>query len=783
MPRNSNKKKFVSKATKSKQRKRANSWGDHHEPEVEETPVKKNRPDSMYSQWKKQKTTLRQIKRKKNIALEKKYIKYAGLESDKAGKRHYGKEENEDLLLGKDPRGSNSESSDSEEEESKPCHSYSKLVAAFHSSPVVSVLEEEVEEEEVEEEEEEEEEATSSQDESDKGDDLEEKAEVYADLETEEENFQSIEIEEKEKEQMKTTTHKKKEEDVEPADPYRQRFQLNEVSIELKARFENPTKEKLRKYSHASVPEDLKISYTGSEPSEGSLTTTSHLKNIRSRLSETWQKNGIFDEWNAFQKLSLASFHQYKDTVLIHEGSERLREMRLSFCMHVLNHVVKSRDTITRNNERARKHQDDDSSHEYRDQGFVRPTVLILCPFRSSALAIVKQLIALLPKTVNQVHNRQRFMDEYQEQVDEDDESNDEGTSPRTFEHKPQDWQDLFAQKNNDDCFQIGLSLSRKAMRLYTEYYHSDIIIASPLGLRMKIGAEGETLREFDFLSSIEVTVLDQADVFLMQNWSHVVDIMKCVNQMPLKSHESTDFSRIREWNLEGHGRAFRQTIVLSQIKHPLLNSVVAKYCRNQDGQLRLCATTVSGTIVSVIPQVQQVFLRTPFHSMVDEPEARFQYFEHHIFKKLVEHQQSHTLLYIPSYFDYVRIRNFMNKSKSSGLSICSGCEYSSDAATSRARTQFFHGHRQIMLFTERFHFFKRYHIRGIRHIIFYGLPSYSQFYPELLNMLEEAEDQSEPISVISLFSKVDACQLEGVIGSKRAKHIQKTDKPTYLFC
>lgn len=68
-----------------------------------------------------------------------------------------------------------------------------------------------------------------------------------------------------------------------------------------------------------------------------------------------------------------------------------------------------------------------------------------------------------------------------------------------------------------------GISILKSSMRLYAPFYSSDIIIASPLGLRTVLGAEGESKRDFDFLSSIELLVLDQTDVFLMQNWEHVL--------------------------------------------------------------------------------------------------------------------------------------------------------------------------------------------------------------------------------------------------------------------
>ena len=76
--------------------------------------------------------------------------------------------------------------------------------------------------------------------------------------------------------------------------------------------------------------------------------------------------------------------------------------------------------------------------------------------------------------------NKKRFYDEFTE--------NDDSDSSKDV--RPEDFKQMFAG-NIDDCFRLGISVTKKSMRLYAEFYSSDIIIASPLGLRTIIGNKG----------------------------------------------------------------------------------------------------------------------------------------------------------------------------------------------------------------------------------------------------------------------------------------------------
>ncbi len=180
----------------------------------------------------------------------------------------------------------------------------------------------------------------------------------------------------------------------------------------------------------------------------------------------------------------------------------------------------------------------------------------------------VRVRVRVLVRVQEQVEHQKRFAHEYGP-PDEDE----AGAAEQPAEHA-----ELF-KGNIDDCFRVGLQFGRKSVRLFTEFYSSDVIIASPLGLHLVIGDTGERERDADFLSSIELLIVDQADVYAMQNWEHVTELAALLNRMPAKQPPGTDFSRVRPYLLDGWARHFRQTLVFSSCLTPEISSLYARHC------------------------------------------------------------------------------------------------------------------------------------------------------------------------------------------------------------
>nr|CAG8492120.1 7513_t:CDS:2 [Entrophospora candida]CAG8499471.1 9913_t:CDS:2 [Entrophospora candida] len=233
--------------------------------------------------------------------------------------------------------------------------------------------------------------------------------------------------------------------------------------------------------------------------------------------------------------------NNYNDILYTNRMVKNSREIKEIYVLHAINHILKTRKHVLKNNSKITKAQASNKfiEKELRDQGFTRPKVLIILPFRNSALEVVDIMIKL--SGTDQQENRKRFYDSYGLTPDQE----------KINENKPDDFLATF-RGNIDDLFRIGIKFTRKSMKLYSKFYSSDIIVASPLGLRMIIGEENDDKkRDFDFLSSIELIIFDQCESFLMQNWDHVEGIFKHLNLIPTSAHDC-DFSRVKNWYLDG---------------------------------------------------------------------------------------------------------------------------------------------------------------------------------------------------------------------------------------
>ncbi|KAJ7955815.1 U3 small nucleolar RNA-associated protein 25 [Quillaja saponaria] len=456
-----------------------------------------------------------------------------------------------------------------------------------------------------------------------------------------------------------------------------------------------------------------------------------------------------------------------------------------AYIMHSMNHVFRTRDLVTKNDSKLAKHRENTNNEiltddRFLDQGFTRPKVLILLPLASIAFRAVKRLIQLTPSAYKvNVEQIDRFSDKFgneENEAYEDDFQHDKdlenGKSQKSS--KPSDFQGLFGGKNEDD-FMVGIKFTRRSIKLFSDFYTSDIIVASPLGLVNKIAeAQSNKEKDVDYLSSIEVLIIDHADVIAMQNWDHVDTVVEHLNKIPSKQH-GTDVMRIRPWYLDGYAKFYRQTIILGYYLNPEINALFNNHCFNYQGKVKL-VSEYKGVLHKVLPQARQIYERFNVDSVTDAYDARFDYFVKKVFPKIQDSDQGGIMLFISSYLEFVRIRNFL---KSQNASFCLLGEYTKQSDISRARLWFFEGRRKIMLYTERSHFYHRYKIRGVQNLIIYSLPERKDFYPEIVNML----DGSQNMTCSVLLSRFDMYRLERIVGTATAKRMLSSEKAVFVFC
>lgn len=193
--------------------------------------------------------------------------------------------------------------------------------------------------------------------------------------------------------------------------------------------------------------------------------------------------------------------------------------------------------------------------------------------------------------------------------------------------------------------------------------------------------------------------------------------------------------------------------------------------------------------------------------------DARFSFFTKKIWDQLYEGNQGYTVLFVQSYFDFVRLRTFF-KNKNAQVAFIS--EYSEKKDCQRSRHQYETGERPILMVTERAIVFDKITLRYARNVVMYSLPESPDTFTDVLceitnsenwkvimklrvnqakmakdkeeeDKLEEARsimrERHQDRSVVGLFSKFDKLQLERIVGTAaHAKMISNEAKDSFNF-
>jgi U3 small nucleolar RNA-associated protein 25 len=180
---------------------------------------------------------------------------------------------------------------------------------------------------------------------------------------------------------------------------------------------------------------------------------------------------------------------------------------------------------------------------------------------------------------------------------------------------------------------------------------------------------------------------------------------------------------------------------------------------------------------------MRQVFQKVSAPTPKDQGDSRVDFFVKNVLPQILQEKQKQTMIYIPSYFDFVTLRNIMMKRE---LSFVNVTEYSRITEVSRGRARFLQGRKPIMLFTGRCNYFHRHAIKGLRHLIFLGLPEHPEFYADQVNLINTSTENLDPEaplpSCLVLFTRYEAHALERIVATGNCSRMLRSEKNTFMF-
>lgn len=640
----------------------------------------------------------------------------------------------------------------------------------------------------------------------------------------------------------------------------------NESAIKKLNEMKNQTKFNLCKYpilnndlgvqenevSNTMVYMKPKLNFDDTEVTKPELNQTlasyQYKQKLKLNNSDFFKKDYKFTN---LQKNIIDPINQYKDLLYTYQDFKHESEYRDIYIMHVLNHIFKTRDRILKNNYKLSQQENTDTDDDsFKDQGYNRTKCLIVLPTRQNCYDVLSNLIK--KSGIEQVDKINKFKDQFN--IDDD-------SSLDKLSMKDDDFKYLF-KGNTNDFFILGCKFTRKTLKLYSALDSSDLILCSPLGLKLLLesyskpkpdqnnnnedddvkkmneqlgiksknskfqrGSRGKKNTD-DFLSSIEIAVLDQFQTFEYQNSSNIINIMKTnLNNLPKEQTTDMDFGRIKYYYLDNMQYLFRQTLIFTKNLSVNSNLIFNNYCFNKNGKFKnlLRINDLKQTSLNYLKLYNNIIKmkfqrfetsKDPSQMIVSEPDYRFKFFINSILPNLIKNEDSGVLIYIPEYTDFLRLKNYITKNTS--LLVDDLNEYSSVSKITKTRNYFrmtseknagVRGSKKVnvLLYTERLHYYRKYDIKGIKNLVFYKPPTDYKFFQDFLKMLvkynlshnknlndgkesdsdSENEDDGlmmEDLVVRCIYSKLDSLYMNRLVGNKNLGVLMSGSNDVYEF-
>lgn len=494
----------------------------------------------------------------------------------------------------------------------------------------------------------------------------------------------------------------------------------------------------------------------------------------------------------------LTSLMSGKDVIFASEkfhDFEIARSCYLMLSAYALSHILKKAQVVDRNNRRLKKKPHlllGERGDEFRDQGPNRPRIYVLAPFRANAYEIIRNWLSLLNMDPEQVSNYDKFDEEYKDQ--------------HVRNEHAKNWEpwrrELFKGHYDDpnyDDFVLGISFNFGGRKMRIQFPKTaqalcavDVIIASPLALSRISASDHKAIRlatsasiekngqqedeipmVMDFLSGIELLIVDRFDALAMQNSENCRDLLNAVNS-PAVATISADINRIEEKFFSSEtARAARQTVIISG--SITLNSSDLNLNLRSDPILVESARSGSSLNRALKQKIkQQFFIRVPLSVTLLE------YFKENFWKE-VGNEIKHLVIVVANTQDWTPLQEFFTDE---GIVDCFLSDIALSDIAGKRRKQIKHilrafreGDIRTIVVSERLLWYQRIRITGAKHALFLGCPTTDSIYADIL------ADMVDPLRCTStcLFTANDKAAIERVVGTANLNKLISDEPPSEM--